>query len=97
MVILVVALIVFGPNKLPDLARQLGRGLREVRKLQESLRRDLDEVLADDEQTTSRPPTLPPKRAPQLEQDTAATPATPAAAKERDPEPAPDQPSEPTS
>ena len=32
MVILVVALLVFGPTKLPELARSLGRGLAEFRR-----------------------------------------------------------------
>ena len=31
-IILIIALIVFGPRKLPDLGRSLGRGLREVRE-----------------------------------------------------------------
>lgn len=30
-IILIIALIVFGPRKLPDLGRSLGRGLREFR------------------------------------------------------------------
>ena len=28
LVILVIALLVFGPNKMPDIARQVGRGFR---------------------------------------------------------------------
>ena len=31
-IILVVALIVFGPKKLPDLARSLGKGMAEFKK-----------------------------------------------------------------
>ncbi len=31
-VIFVLALIIFGPNKLPDLARSLGRSVREFKK-----------------------------------------------------------------
>jgi len=31
-IILIIALIVFGPRKLPDLGRSLGRGLREFRE-----------------------------------------------------------------
>jgi len=48
LVILVVALLVFGPTRLPEIGRQVGRGMRELRKLQDSMRRDFDEVLADE-------------------------------------------------
>ena len=45
LIILVVALIVIGPKKLPELARTLGKGLAEFRKaaddLQETVRMDL--------------------------------------------------------
>jgi Tat protein translocase TatB subunit len=33
LVILLVALIVLGPNKLPEVARQIGKALGEIRKL----------------------------------------------------------------
>lgn len=37
MVLLIVVLLLFGPDKLPDLARQLGRGVREIRKMSSNL------------------------------------------------------------
>ncbi len=40
-VILVVALVVVGPDKLPDLAKQAGRILRQVRNLANNARDDL--------------------------------------------------------
>lgn len=62
LVILVIALLVFGPHKLPDVGRQVGRTMREFRKFQETMRRDLGEVFADDATPASDPPpTLPPK------------------------------------
>ncbi|HZP27934.1 MAG TPA: twin-arginine translocase TatA/TatE family subunit [Acidimicrobiia bacterium] len=66
LVIFVVALLVFGPSKLPEIGRQVGRGVNEFRRFQQSLRRDLDGMLGDDEaedQTeAARPaPTLPPR------------------------------------
>jgi Tat protein translocase TatB subunit len=33
LVIVVVALVVFGPNRLPELARQAGRAMAEVRRM----------------------------------------------------------------
>lgn len=44
LVIVVVALLVFGPNKVPEVARQVGRGMRELRRLQESLRGDVADL-----------------------------------------------------
>ena len=40
-VILVVALLVFGPDRLPELARSLGRGLAEFRRASNDLRRSV--------------------------------------------------------
>lgn len=37
LVILVLALIIFGPNKLPDLAKTLGRTVREFKKSLEGI------------------------------------------------------------
>ena len=39
--ILVVALLVFGPNRLPELARSLGKGLAEFRRASSDLREQL--------------------------------------------------------
>jgi sec-independent protein translocase protein TatA len=64
LVILVIALLVFGPARLPEIGRQVGRGVRELRKFQDIVKRDLDEVLADDTTEAPKgdpPPTLPPK------------------------------------
>ncbi|MBR4904198.1 MAG: twin-arginine translocase TatA/TatE family subunit [Selenomonadaceae bacterium] len=43
-VILIVGLIVFGPGKLPEVGRALGKGLREFRKAQAALSQTLNEV-----------------------------------------------------
>jgi Tat protein translocase TatB subunit len=56
MVIFIVALLVFGPNKLPEIGRQIGRAMRELRQMQSSLQRELETALAED----PTPPTLPP-------------------------------------
>jgi len=41
-VILVIALIVIGPKKLPDLAKALGKGMAEFRKATQELKDSLD-------------------------------------------------------
>ena len=44
-VLAVIALVVFGPDQLPKLAAQAGRALRDVRRLAENARADLQEQL----------------------------------------------------
>ena len=58
MVILVVALLVFGPTKLPELARSLGRGLAEFRRASSDLRQSFAD--ATEEPQIERPPPKPP-------------------------------------
>ena len=41
-VILVIALIVIGPKKLPDLAKALGKGMAEFRKATQEIKNSLD-------------------------------------------------------
>ena len=47
MIILVVALLVFGPKKLPDLGRSLGNGIREFRKGTQGLKEELEGSMKD--------------------------------------------------
>jgi TatA/E family protein of Tat protein translocase len=47
-VILVIALLVFGPSKLPELARSLGRGVAEFRRASHDLRQSLMEAAEPD-------------------------------------------------
>jgi sec-independent protein translocase protein TatA len=63
LVILILALIVFGPKKLPEIGRTVGKGLREFRRAQQEIQGEIDGVLRDDEPgsaTTSRRPSGPP-------------------------------------
>lgn len=48
-IILVVALIVLGPTKLPQVARQVGKGLREFRRAASDLQNTFDEVAREAE------------------------------------------------
>jgi sec-independent protein translocase protein TatA len=47
--IAVIALIVVGPEKLPDLAKTLGKGYNEFKKATEGITDDLKEALKHDE------------------------------------------------
>ena len=48
LIILVIALIVVGPQRLPALGRSIGRGLRELRKAQDEVKRTIQVNLDDD-------------------------------------------------
>ncbi|MGE5699326.1 MAG: Sec-independent protein translocase protein TatB [Deltaproteobacteria bacterium] len=46
--ILVVVLIFFGPKRLPDLAKSLGKGLAEFKKASEEVKKGIDEAMKED-------------------------------------------------
>jgi TatA/E family protein of Tat protein translocase len=50
-VILLVGMLVFGPKRLPEIGRQVGRGMRELRRFQDTVKGELDEVLHFGEDT----------------------------------------------
>ena len=81
-IILVIALIIFGPRKLPELGRSLGKSIGEFKKASNELRSTLEEEIRIEEQRDQR-------KATKEEQDSAiaaastpmaAAPAAPAAA-----------------
>jgi TatA/E family protein of Tat protein translocase len=45
LVILVLVVLVFGPNRLPELSRNLGKGVRELRKIQNDFKRELHDAM----------------------------------------------------
>jgi len=55
-----VALIVFGPQKLPEVARSIGRFMSEVRRVATDVKSEFSAALEDDEDTatTSGSPTV---------------------------------------
>lgn len=53
-IILVIALIIFGPRKLPELGRSLGRSLGEFKKASNELRSTLEEEVRLEEQKEQR-------------------------------------------
>jgi sec-independent protein translocase protein TatB len=56
LIVLALALIVVGPTKLPELSRQLGRGLREFRKVQDEVK-GMVKVELDEKEPPRRRPT----------------------------------------
>jgi len=54
LIVLVIALVIFGPKRLPDMGRQLGRGLREFKKATSEIQDHFDLSLEekDDEKKT---------------------------------------------
>jgi Tat protein translocase TatB subunit len=66
MVILVVALLVLGPQRLPEVARSVGKGMRELKDSLQGIGEDdddryasdeLEEELEEDERPKARPVT----------------------------------------
>jgi sec-independent protein translocase protein TatA len=49
-IILVIALIIFGPRKLPELGRSLGKSIGEFRRASNELRSTLEEEIRVEEQ-----------------------------------------------
>ena len=45
LVLMVIALVIFGPNELPKIASQVGRALRDLRRIAEGAKNDLREGL----------------------------------------------------
>ena len=54
-IILTLALIIFGPRKLPELGRSLGKSLGEFKRASNELRNTLDEeIRVEEEQRTAK-------------------------------------------
>ena len=67
--ILLIALIFFGPRKLPELGRSLGKSLNEFKKASNDLRSTLEDEIRVEEQKEQRA---------KVEAERTATPAPPA-------------------
>jgi len=72
-IIFVIALIIFGPRKLPELGRTLGKSLSEFRRASNELKSTLEEEIRLDEQKTTAP-AIPPAPAQSTEQPNPSSP-----------------------
>ena len=63
LVIMVIALLIFGPRKLPELGKSIGRGLSEFKRASNDLKRSLEDELSleerNDHNTNDDPDTGP--------------------------------------
>ena len=75
-IIFVIALIIFGPRKLPELGRSLGKSLAEFKRASNELRSTLEEEIRLEEQKTNLDAQ---KAATQAAQTTTSTTPTPPA------------------
>lgn len=78
-IIFVIALIIFGPRKLPELGRSLGKSLAEFKKASNELRNTLEEEIRLEEQKQ-------PVETPKTSAPTAAAPTAPTMAHVDEPE-----------
>lgn len=58
--ILLIALIVVGPGKLPDVARSLGKGLNEFKKVTTGVRKEFQDAVKLDDLNKPAPKDVPP-------------------------------------
>ena len=83
-IIFVIALIIFGPRKLPELGRSLGKSLAEFKKASNELRNTLEEEIRIEEQKEAAAKQAPPPtvHTPPVSATVAHTPETPGISEE---------------
>jgi len=52
-VILILALLIFGPKKLPELGKQLGKTLKSLKKASNEFQNEIDQVMNEEEKDQS--------------------------------------------
>ena len=85
LVILLVALLVLGPSKLPDAARQLGKAVAEFRKVSGGFQRELRAALEPEPEPT--PAAQVPSGLPASEENVPEVPIETVSADDTDPAP----------
>lgn len=59
-IIAILALLLLGPDRLPDAARSLGKGLREIRRATDDLKDQVEQEIYGDPKKAARPALVPP-------------------------------------
>lgn len=63
-IILIIALIIFGPDKLPEMARGIGKGIREFRNItggvERTLKDEFDSIMKEEDKAKKSPLVTPP-------------------------------------
>lgn len=91
LLVLILALLIFGPKRLPDIARQVGRAIREVRKVSSEFEREVRTSFALDEHHSTYVTPKQQDGAPAAANGEQAQPPPPAADEaEEQPRPGPD-------
>ena len=52
-VILILALLIFGPKKLPELGKQLGKTLKSLKKASNEFQNEIDQVMKEEDKENS--------------------------------------------
>ena len=52
-VILILALLIFGPKKLPELGKQLGKTLKSLKKASNEFQNEIDQVMNEEDKDAS--------------------------------------------
>jgi len=53
-VILILALLIFGPKKLPELGKQLGKTLKSLKKASNEFQNEIDQVMKEEEERSPK-------------------------------------------
>jgi sec-independent protein translocase protein TatA len=82
LLIFVVALLVFGPKKLPEIGKSIGKGLSEFKKASEDLKKTIEHEM---DQVKAEPSSAPPQTVAQTPPQLVPVPPPPAPSSSEDP------------
>jgi TatA/E family protein of Tat protein translocase len=95
LLILVIALIVFGPRKLPEIGKSVGKMMAEFRRASNDFKRTIEEEVEAEKRQISPPPPPPETVTPAADNVPYGTPPSPASQEPAAPPPPPEPPAAP--